>query len=361
MMYRLIRPFIFTQDPEDAHDKAIEFGKYLNESFLKKYIAKFYNYENQILNTNIYGINFKNPVGLAAGFDKNAELIDFLPALGFGYTEIGSVTAGYKFGNEKPRLFRLPKDKAVINRMGLNSLGVKRFCENLRNIKHEIPVGINITKTHDPNMVLDEAKKDICSTFTETYKLADYITLNISCPNTKEGKTFEDPRTLDEVIYALRFTELQMGPKKPLFVKVSPDLTYERLDSILSICEYHGIQGYVIGNTSSFRQDICTSQEELELIGKGGLSGQPIKKKSTDMIKYVYKRLDKPIIIGTGGIMSAEDAYEKICVGASLVQVLTGLVYEGPGLVKSINKGLVKLLERDGFKSLTEAVGSKNQ
>ena len=349
------------QDPEDAHDKAIDWGKYLNESFLKRYINYFYNYENHILNTNVYGINFKNPVGLAAGFDKNAELIDFLPALGFGYTEIGSVTARYKFGNEKPRLFRLPKDKAVINRMGLNSLGAKMICENLRNAKHEIPVGVNITKTHDPNMNLDEAKNDIIHTFREVYKFADYITLNISCPNTKENKTFEDPKTLDEIIYALRFTELRIGPEKPVFVKLSPDLAYERLDSILSICEYHGIQGYVVGNTTSFRQNLCTSQKELETIGQGGLSGLPIKKRSTEMIKYVYRRLNKPIIIGVGGIMSAEDAYEKICVGASLVQILTGLVYEGPGLVKSINKGLVRLLEKDGFKSLNDAVGSKNQ
>jgi dihydroorotate dehydrogenase len=323
-----------------------------------KAVESLYRFDDDILHSTHLGIDFDNPVGMAAGFDKNGVLTGFLPYLGFGHMEIGSVTAEPRVGNPKPRIFRLPNDKAIINRMGLNNEGVDRVYQRLSRRQSSIPIGVNIAKTHDPKILGDDAIRDFCYSFRTLYPAGEYITINISCPNTEEGKTFEDKVALGELLSAIRSTEDGFQDKKPALVKISPDATYQMVDDILEVTERYGMSGYVIGNTSSKRENLVTNSREIDKIGKGGLSGNPTKKRSTELINYTFKNLDKPFIIGVGGISSAEDAYDKIRAGASLVQVYTGFIYEGPGLPKNINKGISKLLRRDGFSVLGEAVGN---
>lgn len=360
-MYKVLRPLIFLQDPENAHDRILKVGEYLGRSPLREAVGWLYDFKDSRLESDVCGIHFLNPVGMAAGFDKNGVLLDFLPYLGFGYAEIGSVTAQSSEGNPKTRLFRLPEDEAIINRMGLNGGGADEVAGRLANRKFKIPVGINIAKTNYPSLQDDAAIEDYCYSFEKLYGIADYIVINISCPNTEDGRTFEDLHSLRELLYGLRTVERELiengCEKKPVLIKISPDLSYSTLDGILEVSE-HFTAGYVMCNTSSGRFGLRTSKKRIAEIGRGGLSGKPVRGKSTELIGYTYRHLERPVIIGAGGIDSPEAAYEKIRAGASLVQVFTGLVYEGPALVKKINQGLVKLLERDGFSSIPEAVGA---
>jgi dihydroorotate dehydrogenase len=363
-MYKsVIRPVLFKFDPERVHNATVKTCQYLSDSWLGGKIGSLYQFDDDILRSTYLGIDFKNPVGLAAGFDKNGVLVGFMPYLGFGYMEIGSVTAEACEGTpSKPRLFRLPKDKAIINRMGLNNEGADVVYERMKKRsserKNAIPVGINIAKTNDPEIMGEKAIEDFCYSLKRLYPVADYITLNISCPNTEDGRTFEDKDALDDLLSGIEETEETFQYRRPKFVKISPDVTYPVLDGILEVSERHGIDGYVKGNTSNARDDLATSAEELAGIGDGGMSGPPVRKRSTELIDYIYRRLDNPFIIGVGGIHSGAGAYEKILAGASIVQILTGLIYEGSGLPKNINRDLSELLRRDGFSSISEAVGS---
>ena len=357
----LVRPILFKLDPENAHRLVFKAGRVLEKSVALQHAVNFlFYYENEILNTEVAGIKLDNPVGLAAGFDKNGLLLYVLPDFGFGYAEIGSVTANKSEGNKAPRVFRLVDDKALVNRMGLNNYGADEISSRLHEKKFRIPVGVNIAKTHDPNILGDKAIRDFCYSFVKLSDIGDYFVVNISCPNTKEGKTFEDPEGLDELLSALIETRVVFCDK-PVFVKLSPDLSYETLDGILEVSEARGISGYVLTNTSRGRDNLTTSRFRIQEVGNGGLSGKPIRERANAVTSYVYRRLSTSRnisqIIGVGGIDSAEAAYERIRNGASAVQLFTCLVYEGPGLVKRINKGLAELLTRDGFKSVKEAVG----
>jgi dihydroorotate dehydrogenase len=355
-MYKLIKPAIFKMDPEKAHDIALYAGKKLSGPFSGKMLDHLYGFDDQILHIDVFGTDYANPVGLAAGFDKNGYLVDMLPHLGFGYVEIGSVTTGGGDGNEKPRLFRLPKDRAIINRMGLNNEGADAVFERLNNREFKIPIGMNITKTNDSDIMGDAAIYDFCHSFRILHPIGNYTVLNISCPNTPEGRTFEDPSAFKELLPELMKIK-SSSQYKPVLVKISPDIGYDDLDAIMQISEDHGIDGYVMCNTSSSREGLRTDQKIIDEIGRGGLSGPPIRKRSLELTRHVYQHFDKPFIIGVGGISSAEDAYESIRAGASLVQVFSGLVYHGPGLPKRINKGLAKLLIQDGLSSVSDAIG----
>jgi dihydroorotate dehydrogenase len=349
-MYKLIRPFVFLQDCERAHDRVLKVGRLAEEEDLTGVFELFYGYDDPALQTTVCGINFENPVGLAAGYDKNAVVCRFTEGIGFGYSEIGSVTYHGGKGNPQPRLFRLVEDEAAINRMGLNNHGAHRINENLRRRRSEFPIGVNIAKTHSKYITGDDAIRDFLESY-RTMTQGDYVVVNISCPNTNE-KTFEDPKALEELLSG--FNDIKDG--RPLFVKLSPDLTLDELGNILQVCEDQRIDGYVTTNTSSKREGLKTSPRRIIEIGKGGLSGRPIRQKSTDMVKRVYIATKKPII-GVGGIFTAQDAYEKIRAGAVLVQVLTGMVYEGLGIAKQINKGLVEIARREGVKHIRELVG----
>ncbi len=363
-MYKLIRPLIFTQDSEIVHNLMLWLGeKILGRSPFRQALSAIYQYEHPILEQEFLGVKYKNPVGVPGGFDKSARMLDFWPALGLGHIEIGSVTAKGGLGNPKPRMWRLLEDRALVNRMGLNNIGADAMEKKLLARKRlgkicNIPVGVNIAKTHDPKILGEDGIKDFCYSFKKLYAFGDYILINVSCPNTAEGKTFEDCTALEALLKAIHSIVISEKITKPLLVKLSPDISFDELEKILEVSEKYGMAGYAIANCShGMRQGLETPQPVLEKIGKGGLSGEPIRQKTTELIRHAYKQLKRPCIIGLGGIDSAESAYEKIKAGASLVQVYSGLIYEGPGLVKKINQGLAELLKRDGFKNISEAVG----
>jgi len=357
MIYNsLVKSLLFKLDAEQAHSTMHRFAETASGSSTLKTLAKsLYNYQSAKLSQQIWGLTFRNPIGLAAGFDKNGQIPEIMEALGFGFVEVGSITANPNTGNPKPRAFRLPKDRAIINRMGLNNDGAQTVVKRLKNKKLSIPLGINIAKTHDPKIMGDAAIQDYVQSFNEAKKVADYITVNISCPNTTEGKTFEDPAALDELLSALKIRD--DARVVPTTVKFSSDLTKNKLLQLLEICENHRIHGYVACNTSSSRKGLQTSESELDDIGRGGLSGKPIANKSVQIVEWISEATkgQKPII-GVGGIDDFSTALKMLLAGADLLQMYTGLIYEGPGLVKSINRQLLHELEALNIKSIHQLV-----
>lgn len=357
MIYNsLVKPLLFKLDPERAHDITHSFAQTSSRSVLLKALAQsIYGYQSPKLTQKVWGLEFKNPVGLAAGFDKNGEIPEIMEAIGFGFVEIGSITGTPSTGNPKPRMFRLPKDRAMINRMGLNNDGAKTIVKRLKNKKLSVPLGVNIAKTHDPDIMGDEAIKDYVHSFQEAKKVADYITVNISCPNTLEGKTFEEQSALDELLAALRIRD--DARVVPTAIKFSSDLEKDELLELLEVCENHRVHGYVVCNTSSKRSGLSTDRQTIENIGLGGLSGRPLASKSIRMIEWISQSTkgQKPII-GVGGIDSFSTALKMILAGADLLQIYTGLIYEGPGLIKSINKELVQQMNTLNIKSIHQLV-----
>lgn len=311
--------------------------------------------DHPALRVKLLGFEFPNPVGLAAGFDKNAEVVKPLFSQGFGFVEAGTVTPLPQPGNPRPRMFRLTEDAAVINRLGFNNEGVHIFVENLEKQKPKGIVGANIGKNKDS---LD-ALYDFVTSLEAVYPYASYITVNISSPNTVGLRDLQQKSQLSELMAAVTRKRDELagqGVRKPVLYKIAPDLTPGNKEDIVEVALAHHVDGLIISNTTVTRPDSLKSSHAPE---KGGLSGKPLFALSTDTLSDIYKLSGNKIpLIGVGGISSAEDAYEKIKAGASLVQLYSALVYQGFGLVKQINKGLITLLERDGFKHISEAVGT---
>jgi dihydroorotate dehydrogenase len=347
-MYKsILRPFLFRFPSDVVHESTIKWASRVSDSgSMKKVAAAIYNYQSTLLKQEIVGLTFRNPVGLAAGFDKNGTFAPVIESLGFGFIEVGSITAEACSGNPKPRSFRLAKDQSVINRMGLNNDGAATVCKRLMKLDLSIPLGVNIAKTHNPDIVGDDALEDYEISFQLAKEVADYITINISCPNTKEGKTFEDPEVLSRLLNKLQIGSDSSNP--PVFIKFSVDLDHNQLLELIGVTREYSVNGYVAVNTSSKRNGLQTSARKLESIGNGGLSGRAIREKSNRVIRQIFESTQglKPII-GVGGISNSEDAIEKIKSGADLLQIYTGLVYEGPALVKKINKGIVNYMEEN--------------
>lgn len=354
-MYKhLIRPLAFRLNEDMIHDTTLQFGSAVSKSrTLLKMTEMLYDYASPSLEQTIEGLRFKNPVGLAAGFDKNGTLAPLMKSLGFGFVEVGSITSNPSAGNPKPRSFRLPDDQSIINRMGLNNDGAQTISRRLKKLELDIPVGINIAKTHDPSITGEKALADYKASFDTLKDIGDYFTINISCPNTTEGKTFEEPEALNRLLTILDIDRDSMI--SPVLVKFSVDLTDELLSELISVCESHSISGYVACNTSSKREGLATSKQKITEIGRGGLSGKAIRQRSTEIIRKI-RTLSKgnKIIIGVGGINSGADAIEKLKAGADLLQIYTGMVYEGPSIVKKINKEISGHLEKLGHKHIYE-------
>ncbi|HET6566341.1 MAG TPA: quinone-dependent dihydroorotate dehydrogenase [Rhodothermales bacterium] len=363
-MYGLFRPLLFRMDAERAHKLGSSVARLAQRTspFLVDPIFRF---EHESLRQRIWDMDFPNPIGLAAGFDKNAKLVSFWTRLGFGFVEVGSVTGRPSRGNPRPRAFRLAQDAALINRMGLNNQGADRISRRLKRTRYRggRPLGISLAKTHDPEIIGQAGIDDFRHSFRLLAPLAGYIALNISCPNTKEGRTFEEPDLFHLLLSAIFEERKALGLLVPVLVKLSPPYSDRvkfdsRVEEIVSISLANGVSGFIATNTASDRDDLTTPAGRLDRIGNGGLSGVPIEKRATSMVRYLHRLTSGSVpIIGVGGVHSPETAYAKIRAGASLVQVFTGLVYEGPGLVKTIKQGLVKLLEKDGFSNVREAVG----
>lgn len=364
-MYRYLRPLLFRMDPERAHSLTLRAAETVQRTGLSRLESTF-RYEDERLKQRIWGKTFPNPVGLAAGADKNGRVIPFWEAVGFGFVEIGSVSARPASGNPKPRSFRLPDDRALINRMGLNNDGAEAVAERLRwsRAERSRPLGINLAKTHDPDILGDAALDDFRTSFQQLVGEADYVVLNVSCPNTAEGGTFEDPDALDELLDVISSQQKAPGLAVPILVKLSPPANERivfdtRLEDIVAVAEAHDVDGFVATNTASDRQGLHTPTERLDEIGDGGLSGEPLAKRSTRLIRYLYDATDgKRLIVGVGGVHDANSAYEKIRAGASLVQLYTALIYEGPGLVREIKKGIVDRLREEGVVSISNVVGA---
>lgn len=359
MFWKIARPILFKLDPEKAHHTAFRsMGMVQKSTALCSCLESQLRVGDDRLKTKVFKVDFPNPVGLAAGFDKDARLLPVWKSLGFGFAEVGTVTPLPQPGNPTPRLFRLPKDGAVINRMGFNNEGAEAMRERLLKLLNQgkwpqFPVGINFGK----NKVTanEDAINDYCKLIDAFMDLGDYFVINVSSPNTPGLRELQEKSKLGEIFKELQrriYGRLKLDAR-PLLVKVAPDLELSQLDDVIELCLEHKLAGIIATNTTLSRTGIRTKIEET-----GGLSGKPLRDRSTEFIRHISRRSQgKLAIIGVGGIFSAEDAYEKIKAGASLVQVYTGFIYEGPGQPRAINRGLVKLLERDGVKNVSEAVG----
>lgn len=345
-----IRPLLFQLDPEDAHNLVHKllhvFGKILP--------SLPYKYVGSNLNTSIGNASVANPFGLAAGFDKNAELLPYLGALGFGFAEVGSITARPSQGNPRPRLFRLPADRALINRLGLNGQGADVVAARLESTKTSLPFGINIAKTHDPAIAGAKAVEDIVYSFNKIRNLpAAYVALNASCPNTREG-CIEEKKVLEDVLREMQ----KLNEKRlPIFIKVSPDSSDQLINDIVDVARSNDLAGYICGNTTVSRDSLRTPRSELDAIGPGGLSGPPLMNLALATTrKFARLKARNQVIISCGGISSGEDAYTFIRSGATAIELYTALVYFGPTLITRMSEELATLLARDGL-SLKAAIG----
>jgi dihydroorotate dehydrogenase len=341
-MYKLItKNILFLWSPEKAHHLSFA----MLRAFLKIPGAKYLirkSYQSKVNNPiSFCGLTFPNIVGLAAGFDKNAALLDVLQLFGFGHVEIGTVTPLPQSGNEKPRLFRLPKDEALINRMGFNNDGADVVVERLKKRPRGLIVGGNIGKNKiTPN---ENAVDDYLICFEKLHPYVDYFVVNVSSPNTPNLRELQDKEPLKKILNRLMQSNTSMQQQKPILLKIAPDLTNEQLDDIVEIVQETKIDGLIATNTTISRDGLHTEQAQIERIGMGGLSGKPVLKKSSNVIKYINDKAQGTIpIIGVGGVFTATDAEEKLDSGAKLVQIYTGFIYEGPRIVKNIIKGLSK-------------------
>ena len=340
-MYSIIKFFLFRKDPEVIHYWVMnQLKKWYQNPIVKNILKKNFSVEsNTQLERKLWGLTFKNPVGLAAGFDKDAKFTDELASLGFGFIEIGTLTPVAQDGNDKPRLFRLPKDKALINRMGFNNGGARAAAERLRHRKSDVIIGGNIGK--NKITANEDATKDYEICFRELYDVVDYFTVNVSSPNTPNLRELQEKEPLQKLLGRLQLINTELGKSRPILLKIAPDLTKEQLDDIIDIVNTTHIQGIVATNTTISREGLQTSPKEVEAMGAGGVSGLPVKEKATDVIRYIHQKSNGKIpIIAAGGIFTAQDAKEKLDAGASLVQVYTGFIYEGPGIAKNICQGL---------------------
>jgi dihydroorotate dehydrogenase len=343
-MYKhFIRPLLFLVDAEKVHHLVF---KFLTVSAklpgLKSLLGSVFQYKHTKLGRNLLGLHFENPVGLAAGFDKDAKLIDELNCFGFGFIEIGTLTPKPQPGNDKPRLFRLKADQALINRMGFNNGGVEETAKRLRKRNSKVIVGGNIGKNKlTPN---DQAFDDYAACVEALHEHVDYFVVNVSSPNTPGLRELQEKEPLRKLLADVKSLAMSKPNPKPVLLKIAPDLTSAQLDDIVEILKETKTDGVIATNTTISRENLITTKEQLEKIGNGGLSGKPLADRSNEVIRYLRSALgSKYPIIGVGGIMTPEDAIEKIKAGADLIQIYTGFIYEGPGFVKRINREIARL------------------
>jgi len=337
----LIRPILFKKPAEEAHHFTFNLLRNLFKiPGIPALFSGLYNFQDPSLEVEAFGLKFKNPVGLAAGFDKDAKLFDELSALGFGFIEIGTLTPKGQVGNPQPRLFRLPADQSLINRMGFNNEGVEAAIERLKKKKSQVLIGGNIGKNKvTPN---EKAVDDYLASFNLLFPYVDYFVVNVSSPNTPNLRALQEKEPLKALLSALQEANRGFDKQKPILLKIAPDLTNEQLDDIIEIVSETRIEGVIATNTTISRAGLNTPDTDVEAIGAGGLSGKAVRGRSTEVIRYLHEKSGAAFpIIGVGGINTGEDAIEKLKAGATLVQVYTGFIYEGPSMVKRINRSIL--------------------
>jgi dihydroorotate dehydrogenase len=363
MLYKsMIRPLLFRKDPELSHEMIL--GLLARAEFLRGALEQIFSVEDRRLTVKVGPLTFPNPVGLAGGFDKNAAAPQVIASFGFGFMEIGAVTAQAQPGNPKPRLYRLPEDQALINRLGFNNEGAAVIAAKLDRLRArgawpKIPLGVNIGRTKI--VETKDAVADFLACFEKMFPHGDFFTVNVSSPNTPNLRDLQEKHLLGELLGAVqeenrRLAERKKIEPKPVFVKIAPDMDFAQVDEIIEVVEAAKLAGIVATNATAFMRDHLKSRHAAE---PGGLSGRPITAMVTSFVAHIYQSTRGRVpVIGVGGIFDARDAYDKIKAGASAVQIYTGWIYEGPGAVKRINRGLLKLIERDGLSHISQAVGA---
>ena len=369
ILFRVLRPLIFLMDPEQAHYSMKRIGVFLGSNPITKvFTSLLFDYGHKSLNTEVDGIKYRNPIGLSAGFDKDGELTKIYPNLGFGLAELGSITGEICPGNPGKRLFRMVKSKSIVVWYGLNNMGAEKLSSRLAGQKFgRLRVGINAALSNmSSEFNLDSSIADYLKTMTLFKDIGDYYTVNISCPNTQEGEPFVHKDKLDALLTAIN-KHIRPITAKPIYVKLAADMSVEDINTIVDACVEHKMEGVVCTNLAKPKYNTEHRPEEypttkgLLPAGKGAMSGLPLQRISTNVVRHVYRRTrGKLTIIGVGGIFNARDAYEKITSGASLCHMITTMIFDGPQNINEINRGLVKLLKADGFNTIAEAVGSRN-
>ena len=367
--FQAVRPLIFLMEPEQAHYSLKRVGVFLGKFWItRKLTSLLMNYKHKSLNITVDGIDYKNPVGLSAGFDKDGELTKIYPEMGFGLAELGSFTGEICPGNPGKRLFRMIKSKAIVVWYGLNNEGSETISKRLAGEDFgDLRVGINAANSNlTPEFVLKDSIADYIKTMTLFKDIGDYYDVNISCPNTQDGEPFVDKKNLDKLLTTIN-KEIRPISDKPIYVKLAADMTLDEINIIVDACVEHGMDGVVCTNLAKPQFNSEHRPEEYPTVdgrlpkGKGAMSGLPLQRISTNVVRHVYRRTrGKLTIIGVGGIFTAKDAYEKITSGASLLHMITTMIFDGPQNINEINRGLVKLLKKDGFDSIEQAVGSRN-
>lgn len=366
MLYDLIRPLLFSLPAERAHHLT---GRVLGTALATRGARELargrFRVDDPALRVSRWGIDFPNPVGLAAGFDKSGEAFNALGALGFGFVEIGTVTALAQPGNPRPRLFRLPADGALLNRLGFNNPGAEAVAARLRRTPVEPVLGVNLGKSKATP--LEEATEDYLRSLDLLEPFARYLVVNVSSPNTPGLRQLQDAEPLRALLRALRERARELAaargePPRPLLLKIAPDLTDAQVVEVVGIAREEEIGGIIATNTTVSREGLRTPRAEVEALGAGGVSGRPLRERALEVVSLVYRESAGALpVVGVGGIFDARDAWERIRAGASLVQLYTGFVYGGPATVREINRGLLRLLRREGFRSVEEAVGSAHR
>lgn len=351
-----LRPILFKIDPEDVHRWFVRIGAILGAfKATRKLAARFFKYKNPILEQNILGIHFENPIGLAGGYDKNGVAIDVMYDVGYGFTEIGSITRSAFNGNPKPRLWRLPRSQGLVVYYGLMNQGATKIAARLEKQKFRFPIFINIAKTNDRGLIGKKGNDDYAKCFERVKNIGSATVINVSCPNISHETSHMESAVLDDLLTKID----NLRSRKPIFLKIASDLTPADIDEMLKIAGKHKINGFVVANLAKDWTKIPVVKNEITSQMKGGISGKPTETLVNSLIAEIYRKTrGKYIIIGSGGVFTAEDAYLKIRLGANLVEVLTGMIFEGPTAIGDINRGLAQLLKRDGFKNIREAVGA---
>ena len=356
-MYQAAKPYLFKLEPERIHNLSTDALALASKSTpILRLLRRTYGFDDERLQVKRFGLTFPNPLGVAAGLDKNARAVPAWWALGFGFSEIGSVTALAQPGNPQPRLFRLPKDDAIINRMGFNNQGAARVARRLASLyerRPETPVGINIGKSKAA--LLENAPQDYLQSLELLYEFGDYFVINVSSPNTPGLRELQDKDKLERLLETVQDFVKKQSKQKPVLVKLSPDLKLSHLDEIVELAQSYELAGIIATNTTTGRGGLTTQIEQT-----GGLSGKPLKDISLKFLKHIRARVGADLaIVSVGGVFDDEDVYKRLAAGACLVQTYTGLVYEGPGIAKAINKGLLDRLERENLDSVEALIGSQ--
>jgi dihydroorotate dehydrogenase len=359
---KLVRPLLFRGDPETTHERTLALLSNLTP--FEGLLERLFSVRDPRLRVQLGPLTFPNPVGLAAGFDKNATAVRTVAGFGFGFIEIGAVTALAQPGNPKPRLYRLPEDDALINRLGFNNEGAARIAERLRRLRShgcplKVPLGVNLGRSKI--VETKDAVADFLFAFEQVFAYGDFFTLNVSSPNTPQLRDLQERGLLQALLHAVQEKNRELAARrglapKPVLVKIAPDMEFRQVDDIVEVAVSENIGGIIATNATAFLRETLASRSQEP----GGLSGRPLRALASSFVRHLYRSVDKKLpIIGVGGVFTAEDAYEKIKAGATAVQIYTGFVYEGPAAVKRINEGLLRLIERDGYPSIAEAVGSE--